>query len=129
MLFRSSSLVSHPRKGRPNLDLVDAEAVDRLKGPQLIPFKAPGMALLICKIISAVSSWKNCHPEVALRSYGGGKVTQGERALQKSISYRQAMGDSAGVRPGLIVRSNGLRVEEVEVCISGVLRSRMERCG
>ena len=60
------SLVIRGGKGGSKLKFVYAEAVDRFKGPQLIPFKAPGMPLLLSKIVSAVAGGKNGHTEGAL---------------------------------------------------------------
>ena len=53
-------------QGGSKLKFVYAETVDRFKGPQLIPFKTPGMPLLVDKIVSAVASGKNGHAEGAL---------------------------------------------------------------
>ena len=114
-------LIGYPGEGRSYLNLVDAVAVDRLKGPQLIPFKPAGMPLLITKIVSAVSAWSNDHAEVALRSDRGCKLTHREGALQESFSERETMDDGAGIGPSIVIRSYGLRVEEIEVGIADVL--------
>jgi len=122
------SLIICTGNGRTKLTLVHAETRHRFERPQLIPFKALGMPLLIRKIVPAVSSRQNCHAKGTLRRDGGCNVAQSECALQKPFSDRQPMCGRASIGPGVSVRSNSLRAKEVEICISDGLGCRVEAC-